>query len=42
LSRRPPKQERREMNWLVLLVCLVIAAAVAWVVYEIVELLAAL
>lgn len=30
------------MNWLVLLVCLVIVTGLAWVIYEIVQLLTAL
>ena len=35
MARRPPKQEQREMSWLLLFISVVIAAAFVWVVYEV-------
>lgn len=35
VDRKKPKQEQREMNWLLLFMSVVIAAAFVWVVYEV-------
>jgi len=40
LTRKPPRQEITEMNWLLLFMCAVIAVAAVWVIHEVVLLLA--
>lgn len=35
MDRKKPKREQREMNWLLLFMSVVIAAAFVWVVYEV-------
>lgn len=35
MPRRPPRFERREMNWLLLFMSVVIAVAFVWVIYEV-------